>query len=203
MDFFTFTFDGPPNEGIINPDEEVLYNIKNVFPGAKEIYSVDQYFIYECQKVINWDVKNSLTYDEGSIFKDYQPCAIGWPLFSQKTKNLINENEIDGVQFLPINIVNRKTNEINKNYYTVNILNSVNEAVDLNKTLHHYSKDADNNDVLMIDDPRPKIIYEKVKNLNIFRIKENPFSIYISETVKKLFERHNITGIEYTKVLFS
>ncbi len=187
-------------ENQIVPDKEELYNIDKVFKGADSIYSVEQYFIYQGKKVVQWDERNKLIVNKNGVWQDYLACAIGWPLLSEKFKKILADLKIDDVQFLPISIENTKTN-ISKIYYVLNILRVIDNGYDLANTEHMYEKDANGKDVLFILDPKPKVIYEKINKYDIFRIREGFGYIYISERIKELLVKNNITGVDFQPVI--
>ncbi len=120
----------------------------------------------------------------------------GLPIVNEKIKDAIGE---DDAQYLPVKIPG-----IDANYYLMIIAIEV-ECVDELKSVF---------DKWLVDDPiRPdkagqyKTIYKLIINplqvpdqVNIFRLKSYNVDIIISDKLKSVFEKNNVTGINFTKV---
>jgi hypothetical protein len=185
----------------IVPDEEEIFSIDEVFPGANLIYSIDMYFAYQGKIVEKWDVRNTLFYSKGKVLQDYLSCAIGWPLVSLRVKEIFEDLNIYNVQFLPVNIKDKKTNNINSEYFVLNTTTMLTEAIDLKQTKHKYVKDGKGKDILWISDPRPRVFLSKISEYDIFRIKEVWPKIYISDRLVSEFRQRKISGFDYVEVI--
>ncbi len=124
-------------------------------------------------------------------FQDYLSSNLGWPIFSEKFKNII-EPYLSRVSFrwIPATVA-----DINGKKYTVFVLRFYDTLDVLNKEKTIFVDDS-------IDDLVVKAVLskEKVKDLDVFIIPGSEFRIIVSENVKSKIEENNITGIDFSKV---
>jgi len=201
-DYFYLMNDAYKPKDPIVPDENKLFNMDKLFDGITNLYSYEQYFIYECKNVKNWDENNTLIYSDGTVFSDYLACALGWPLISNNIKNIFEQLNINNIQYLPIKIINKITNKINTNYYVLNIITKLKNGYNLSETKHDYNIDENGVKILSIIDPKPVLNYEVVKDFDIFYLEGTTY-LYISEKIKKEFKKNKVTGCDFGKVFFS
>jgi hypothetical protein len=123
------------------------------------------------------------------------------PIYTSRFINTLNKAKISGIQYLPITLF--RTNGDNLNGFCIaNFLNFV-EALDLKKSDYdRFSDDFVNPNVRgKISGIRKYVLLaEKVKGLDIVRIKDYDQAFFVSEKFKQLFEENNFTGYSFREV---
>lgn len=157
--------------------------------------SIDDYD-FEKGKKIKWDTRNIMYYSEGTEAEDYlaqvHPSA---RVVSQKIINILKkEIPSKDLQIFPVKIQNKKTGEELKNYFIINVLRIIPDALDRKKSIIDVNEIKEEN--LRVETIRKYSLKEnKIKKYHIFRIGEG--SIFISEKIKKAFEKADVTGADY------
>lgn len=125
---------------------------------------------------------------------DYLVNIKGWPLIHKNVMNELKENQVEGITFYPIQLVDVCTNEINDNYYLMYINNFIN-AFDMEKSQYKYNQKYDLYTFI------PKKTYlnkDNCKGHDLFRADKSVSDIYVSEKIKNLIERNNFVGFTFT-----
>lgn len=165
-----------------------------------ELYDIDRYDVEQGIYIDNWDSGITLFYNskEGNRVTDFLGNDLGWLIISEKLKSIIEDKKIKGIQFLSIKIKNQVNNTVLNNYYVANIYNLV-EALDLeNSDYSEYELD-ENEKVISVK--KHAVKEEKVTNMDIFRLKEDKFPIFVSEKFIQLINNHGATGFDFTEIL--
>ena len=117
--------------------------------------------------------------------------AFEYFIVSDKLKKILEVYlEKQQVEYIPCRIINHKGRVGADNYFVINIIGSV-DCVDLKNTVASpgmrkgYISDIEKLNLFLDKIPR---------GMDIFRIKECPSIIIVSETLKKTLENNNITG---------
>ncbi len=124
------------------------------------------------------------------------------PIFSPRMREAIEEAGITGIQYIPIEVEHYNKEKL-EGYCIANVLNSVSDALDIDKSIFWNSK-SDNGKLLLYI---PSIKSEKVPDsIDIFRLKyderiENDYSTFIvvSERFKSIIAKNKFTGIGFSK----
>ncbi len=184
---------------------KLMYDYENdadaICAESDDLKGIDRYDVEKGKKIENWpEITFYYNPEEGSRKTDYLGNDLGWFVISERFKNILQEEKIEGIQYLPINIVNIKTNEKLGNYFVVNVCNLV-EALDLDNSVY---------DVFEIDENRKYILVVKyalkaelIKGLDIFRLKEEDIPIYVSERFVDTVKKYGMTGFDFLKVKVS
>lgn len=126
---------------------------------------------------------------------------MGIPIFSNRLKNELNANNIKGIQYLPI-LVLRPNNKRIEGFCIANLLNFI-SALDYEKSNYDFFPD---------DFPNPNVRGEiagvlkyvlqrdKLKGMDIVRLKDYELSYFVSKEFKEIFERNRFTGYSFEKV---
>lgn len=118
-----------------------------------------------------------------------------WPIIHKKVQKEFEKLFIEGIQFLPIKLVDMVTNNINDNYVVMNILNFI-EAYDFDKSKYKYNKKYD----YYIFLPHETYLNKTVcGHYDIFRCVKSVSRIYVSEKIKQLIEDNKWVGFELLK----
>ena len=168
------------------------YLIANSF----ELYGIGDYDFWKGKK-IKWDSRNTFYFEEDGIPTDYlahiHPSAL---VVSQKIKDILeNEIAVKNIEFSPIPLRHKHSDKVISGYYVVNVLNMLKDALDRDKSVIT---------ILEADDVKVEMVEEyylkenKIKKQDLFRIGDA--RIFVSEKIKKAFEKAGVTGCDYGEV---
>ncbi len=124
------------------------------------------------------------------------------PIFSPRMREAIEEAGITGIQYIPIEVEHYNKEKL-EGYCIANVLNSVPDALNYDKTIFLKMKSENGKLDLYI----PSIKSENVPdNMDIFRLKyderiETEYSTFIvvSERFKSIIAKNKFTGIGFSK----
>ena len=182
---------------------KLLYDHKNDidFIGclSEELYGVDQYDVEQGKCISNWDERITLIYNpnEGNRSTDYLANDLGWLVVSSEFKKILEESDITGIQYLPINVKNKLDNKELEGYFVANICNLV-DALDFENSKYDLFDINENEKMLAVE--KYALKKDKVKDVNIFKISEDNIPNFVSEKLKKLIEANNLTGFDFLEV---
>ena len=117
-------------------------------------------------------------------------------LNSKKLKKLIEKNNICNIQFLEVKLKSEYSGTKLKKFYAANILDLV-KGLDFEYTKYNSFEIRGEKHITIIE---PVLDYKKIKEYQIFRLKEWPFRVFVSEELKSEIEKKRISGCEFTKV---
>lgn len=166
---------------------------------SEELYGVDQYDVEQGKCISHWDERITLSYNpnEGKISTDYLANDLGWLLVSYKFKKLLEDSQISGIQYLPINVKNKIDNKELKGYFVANIYNFI-DALDFENSKYDLFDIDENEKMLAVE--KYALKRDKVKDFDIFKITEDNIPNFVSEKLKKLIESNNLTGFKFLEV---
>jgi len=145
-------------------------------------------------KITNWtNIEFYYSSIASNLESDYLLNSSSWPLVHQRVKDTLIKNEIEGIQYLPINLIDAVNGDINNHYYVMNILNSI-EAIDMNKSKYDYEEEYD----AYFFEPNAVYFDEEIcKDHDIFRACKSPQAIYVSDKFKSIVEREDWIGFYF------
>ena len=124
------------------------------------------------------------------------------PIFSPRMREAIEEAGIKGIQYIPIEVEHYNKEKL-EGYCIANVLNSVPNALDIDKTIF-WNRKSDNG--------RLNVYVSSIKsenipdNMDIFRLKyderfvtEYSTFIVVSERFKSIIAKNKFTGIGFSK----
>lgn len=175
--------------------EDMVCYVEEGFP---EKYGIDEYAIYDGKLFDEWCGDLTFYYNplEGSIPNDYLATDIGWLIVSNRCRKILDEMDVNNVQYLPIKIKSLADKSEIKGYSVINIIGQV-EALNLDSSVYSYFNLDDKKILNVIKYGLNK---DPIKNLHIFRLKESKFSVFVSEDVKKAFKAKKINGFDFLQV---
>lgn len=142
---------------------------------------------------------NRIVCDECMVndsYMDYIPNDQGWTIVSKKAKDILM-SYVKETEFIPI--VRSETKE--EIGFLLNPLTVVANAIDTEhsviKRTTYSTDDGIHEHVMYI-----KIALKacKIRDYNIFRIAENPMSIFVSETLKREIIQNCAKGFDFSKI---
>lgn len=157
----------------------------------------EQYELSEGKYIHNWDREITFYFDpkEGERLTDYLANNLGWFIVSERFKAILEEID-DGIQYLPINLVSKGENKILKGFSIANILNVV-DALDLENS-DYIVFELDGESIYSVR--KYALRKETIQSKHIIKLKGDEIPIFISEELKELIERNNITGCDFLEV---
>lgn len=153
---------------------------------------INMHIVTKGRYIEEWDNNISFYFNscEGNEMTDFIDNVFGWTIVSERFKNIMETNNIDGFQYLPTTVINKDNNKSEK-CYVLNMIKVV-DAIDL-----------DNSEYI---ESRVKVFINRVINKDkingedVFKLKEDYDSIIISEKVKLIIENNKFTGFSFRKV---
>ena len=104
-----------------------------------------------------------------------------------KKKKEFEKQKIQGIQYLPVRVVDVLTHSVSHNYYAVNILNWI-DGIDMEASEWEYEEEDD----AYFFEPKGMVLDEqKCEGYDIFRCTKDTICIFVSEKIKKIFEKNN------------
>jgi hypothetical protein len=139
-------------------------------------------------------IKSSDLSDLKTIWLDYQPNSLAWPLMSETMKHIIEKHLTgnEGIDWISAKIKNNTESK----YYHIPRFNKMLDVLDTEKTkfingrvIKPYFS------LLKIDNLS---MFHKPTNLNLWKITPQ---LYVTEEIKTALQKAQITGIEFDEVL--
>ena len=125
---------------------------------------------------------------------DFLGNVVRWPVVHKKVKEAIVNNEIQGISFLPVYLVDIRTKEVSSNYFLLFIHNFI-DAFDMEKSQYKYNQKYDFYTFI------PKKTYinnENCSEYDVFRADKSPSMIFVSEKLKKIIEDNKFKGFVFS-----
>ena len=110
-------------------------NESDVVCHCEDTHGFEQYELKEGTTIKNWNDNITFNFNpnEGDRLTDYLANNLGWFIVSKKLKDTISNLGVEGIQYLPVNIVDLESNSTIIEYYIANILKIV-DAINLNNS---------------------------------------------------------------------
>ncbi|MCX7747914.1 MAG: hypothetical protein N2645_13655 [Clostridia bacterium] len=167
--------------------------------GFEAKYSINKNDIYQGSQFDYWNSSFTFYYraQDGDIATDYLVNDLGWPVISPKFREiLVQTNEVNNVQYLPIKIIEEKTKKELNGYSVINILDLI-DAIDLNHSLYR-TLEAKGRKVLIFT--HYALDSKKLGGLHLVRLKDPIFPTFISEALKNELLKSRLTGLDFSEV---
>lgn len=180
MKYYKLTMDMERENDIVCHYQDDLGLQQNIFNVGK---------VYE-----GWDGKFEFYYDktEGYVLTDYIANDKGWFVVSDKLQKILKTMNTE-IQFLPVRIVEKNSNEVLEKYSIANITRVV-DALCLEKSDYFETEIPGIGIIYTVS--KYSIYSEKTCDSDIFKLSNNnEIPIFVSERFKKIMEEENITGI--------
>jgi len=162
------------------------------------IGGMNEYIVSSGTYMTDWEIFK-LKYDsaEGDIMSDYAANVYGWLMISNTLCELLLKSDIKAnLQFLPVELVDVSSGNINDSYKVVNILDVI-DAIDLKHSKYDVFK-LDSEKIIMVE--KFALKEEVVKDYDIFRLKNDTIPIFVSEKIKRLIKKNKLSGFVFREV---
>lgn len=173
-------------------------NDNDVICRCDNTHGFEQYELSEGKSIQEWNKDIIFLFDpsDGERLTDYLANNLGWFIVSTRFKDVLCELNVGEVQYLPIKVINSRDKAILNNYYVANVINVV-DAINLDHS--DYS-------VINLSDEKVYSIRKYALSKNeiqmnhIFKLKGFEIPLFVSESVKELVIKNNITGCDFLEV---
>jgi hypothetical protein len=174
-------------------DEDAIYLEINEKSFDFDRYDVEKGIVFD-----TWNADIEVIYDnsKGAIITDYLANDLVWFIVTDKLKNIIESMNNSNIQYLPVKVRGKHGAE-ELNTYLINICNIV-DALDLDNS--KYSVHEIDEKEKMISIQKYVIKGDGVEGYDIFRLKDDYVSIFISERLRKAMMKNGVTGCDYLEV---
>ena len=164
-------------------------NLKEIeYPGIKQGFFRNIFFETNGREITNWPVVDFYYSSKVStIENEYLSNVNNWLIVHKKVKKEFEKQKIQGIQYLPVRVVDVLTHSVSHNYYAVNILNWI-DGIDMEASEWEYEEEDD----AYFFEPKGMVLDEqKCEGYDIFRCTKDTICIFVSEKIKKIFEKNN------------
>ena len=163
------------------------------------IGNMNEYIVSSGTYIDDWkNLKFEYDSTEGSIMSDYAANIYCWLLVSNTFCELLLKSDIKAnLQFLPVELVDVFSGNIDDGYRVLNILDVI-DAIDLKHSKYDVFK-LDGEKIIMVE--KYALKEEVVKAYDIFRLKNDTIPIFVSEKIKKIIQKNKLSGFVLREVL--
>lgn len=164
-------------------------NLKEIeYPGIKQGFFRNIFFETNGREITNWPVVDFYYSSKVSTLEnEYLSNVNNWLIVHKKVKKEFEKQKIQGIQYLPVRVVDVLTHSVSHNYYAVNILNWI-DGIDMEASEWEYEEEDD----AYFFEPKGMVLDEqKCEGYDIFRCTKDAICIFVSEKIKKIFEKNN------------
>ena len=164
-------------------------NLKEIeYPGIKQGFFRNIFFETNGREITNWPVVDFYYSSKVSTLEnEYLSNVNNWLIVRKKVKKEFEKQKIQGIQYLPVRVVDVLTHSVSHNYYAVNILNWI-DGIDMEASEWEYEEEDD----AYFFEPKGMVLDEqKCEGYDIFRCTKDTICIFVSEKIKKIFEKNN------------
>ena len=164
-------------------------NLKEIeYPGIKQGFFRNIFFETNGREITNWPVVDFYYSSKVSTLEnEYLSNVNNWLIVHKKVKKEFEKQKIQGIQYLPVRVVDVLTHSVSHNYYAVNILNWI-DGIDMEASEWEYEEEDDP----YFFEPKGMVLDEqKCEGYDIFRCTKDTICIFVSEKIKKIFEKNN------------
>ena len=158
------------------------------YPGIKQGFFRNIFFETNGREITNWPVVDFYYSSKVSTLEnEYLSNVNNWLIVHKKVKKEFEKQKIQGIQYLPVRVVDVLTHSVSHNYYAVNILNWI-DGIDMEASEWEYEEEDD----AYFFEPKGMVLDEqKCEGYDIFRCTKDTICIFVSEKIKKIFEKNN------------
>ena len=114
-------------------------NLKEIeYPGIKQGFFRNIFFETNGREITNWPVVDFYYSSKVSTLEnEYLSNVNNWLIVHKKVKKEFEKQKIQGIQYLPVRVVDVLTHSVSHNYYAVNILNWI-DGIDMEASEWEY-----------------------------------------------------------------
>lgn len=135
---------------------------------------------------------------EGNIMSDYIANVYRWLIVSSNFCTVMEESAFNvHIQYLPVKLIDMFSGVVSETYKIANILDVV-DALDL----EHSQYDVfELEDETVISFEKYALKMDEIKDLDIFRLKNDTIPIFVSDRMKRRIEENGLLGFAFLEVV--
>ena len=180
---------------------KMLYDYENdrdyVYCNSIEDFEGDKYAVIKGKLIQDWrSVRLKYNFKDGTVITDYVANLYRWLLFSDKICEIIERELNAQIQYLPVELVNENYNTVSHEFKVVNLLDTV-DALDLSHSKYNFFE-VDNEKILYVQ--KYALKKDVVDGYDMFRLKNDTISVFVSEKFKKIIEEKKMKGFDFLEV---
>ncbi|MDQ0418684.1 hypothetical protein J2Z48_002887 [Croceifilum oryzae] len=134
---------------------------------------------------------------EGKCSTDYLVCDKNWFLVSERVKMVLDSLEERGVQYIPVRIYNKETDESLGGYSVANVVNVL-DALNLEYSDYSIFEYGENQKLVSVK--KYALNRQCLENKHVFKLHGDEFPLFVSEEFKKEVEKNKLTGFDFLEV---
>ena len=164
-------------------------NLKEIeYPGIKQGFFRNIFFETNGREITNWPVVDFYYSSKVSTLEnEYLSNVNNWLIVHKKVKKEFEKQKIQGIQYLPVRVVDVLTHSVSHNYYAVNILNWI-DGIDMEASEWEYEEEDD----AYFFEPKWMVLDEqKCEGYDICRCTKDTVCLLVSEGIQKIVEKNN------------
>lgn len=188
--YYKLIYNMDKNDEVLNTNQYPIYagasNLKEIkYKNIKQGYFMYVFNKGKSEIIKDWPLVDFYyASDVSDLENEYLSNIDDWPIIHRSVMEEFKKNKIEGIQYLPIRLVDTKTHKVNHNYFVMNILNWI-DPIDMKKSEYIH----DEEDGIYTFFPHATyFIQEKCKEYDIFKCTKIPVGIYVSDKIKKIFD---------------
>lgn len=161
----------------------------------EDLQGIDRWLLYEGKFIETWP-KGITFYAEGEHLEDYLAGVPGWIIISDRARQALERCQVQGVQFLPVQVIHKEQRFEIGPYWVLNVTQAV-EALDWEHTRWAYPETKYEDEYPILNIIKEALQWNMIKDLDVFLLKVKhkcKISIYISERVKSCLENAGATS---------
>jgi len=165
----------------------------------------DKYRLSDAEWIDDLPDDVSFTFTQGKHPEHYMMGGAYWTLVSEAVRTVLVQHDIMGAQFLPVRVFHSTQPKVIGKYWALHVIQTA-EALDWTHTIW---SSTDIEEIRQKEYPElsiivPALIWEHVKNLEIFRLRfrdKVTHTVYISANLKEKLEQANaISGFHFFRI---
>lgn len=146
------------------------------------------------RKEINFEQWPVVNFYYSSEFSDRQEDYLlnieDWPIMHERVKNELEKNQIKGVNYYPICLIDTVTGKMIDKYYFMYVTRFI-DAYDMNKSEYSYNQKYD---AYFFKPMRVYLNQSVCEGEDVFRCKKEPVPIYVSERFRQIIQENGFSG---------
>lgn len=143
----------------------------------------------------NENIEINYSREKNSYITDYIDNDLAWLLITERFKTVLEKYDLGNVQFLPVTAVSKDGSEEIRGY----LLNICNIPDALNRKESKYSVHKVGKEK-WLSIQRYVLTESQIGPYDIFRIKDDYFTVFVSERIKKAIKDNKITGCDFVEI---
>lgn len=176
-----------------------MERLDNIICHYENDFGLQQNMLIVGKECREWKNEFELFYNknEGYLATDYLANDKGWFVVSEKLKNVIDNLNTD-IQYFPVRVVEKSTNEILMGYYVANILRVV-DALCIEKSKYFTTEIEEIGTIYTVS--KYGIYQAKTNNSDVFKLaNRQEIPIFVSEKFVNAINDNAISGISLIEI---